>query len=89
LKLLRFRLLPDGRIRLLIHLDETKVTGDGFPDPVWVYEVVWPKKPANVTATAYRDTIKQESKLLAQLELAERQDAFDEGTPLTGEGETL
>jgi hypothetical protein len=87
MRLLRFRKLTDGRIRLLILLDTSK----GETDEAWLYAVTWAPKPDNMTVTAYRDQIKAESKLLAQGELARRQAATDEGTVVAGggEGQTL
>lgn len=86
MKLLKFRLMANGNIRVVIHLDTTKVDAEGNPDPAWVYELTWPQKPANLGVNAYRDQIKQESKLLAQVELAKRQTP-DEGTAVAGAGE--
>lgn len=82
MKLLRFRKLANGSIRLAILLDTAK----DEVDEAWLYVLTWPPKPDNVTATAYRDQIKAESKLLAQLELARRQ-GEDEGTVVAGGGE--
>lgn len=89
MKLLRFRRLADGSIRLVILLDNTKTTEAGDPDEAWVYVLTWGPKPDDITATAYRDMIRHEAKLLAQLELARRQGAADEGTALSGEGAEL
>lgn len=87
--LLRFRKLADGQIRMVILLDDTKTDEAGDPDQAWLYVLTWPPKPDNVTAAAYRDQIKAESKLLAQIELARR--TPDEGTVVAGggEGQTL
>lgn len=87
MKLLKFRRLANGQIRLVILLDSTKVDGDGNPEEAWLYVLTWPAKPDNVTAAVYRDQIKQESKLLAQAELAARLLATDEGTAVAGGGE--
>jgi hypothetical protein len=87
-KLLRFRKLADDSIRIVVHLDETKLGPDGQPDPAWIYMAQWPPKPAGVTVAAYIDMVKREAKLVAQLRLAELR-ADTEGTLLTGEGETL
>jgi 8-oxo-dGTP pyrophosphatase MutT (NUDIX family) len=91
MQLLRFRKRPDDSIRIVVHLDDTKVTEDGAPDPAWIYEATWPPKPANMTAQAYGDMVKREAKLLAQAQLAELQDedTDDQGTALAGEGATL
>jgi hypothetical protein len=86
MKLLRFRKLANGNIRLVILLDNTKTDEAGEPDEAWVYVLTWPPKPDSVTAANYRDQIKQESKLLAQLELTKRQ-GEDEGTAVPGGGE--
>jgi hypothetical protein len=83
MRLLRFRKLTDGRIRLLILLDTSK----GETDEAWLYALTWAPKPDNVTVAAYRDQIKQESKLLALDELARRQNVDDEGTVVAGGGE--
>jgi hypothetical protein len=89
--LLRFRRRDDGTIRIIVHLDETKILEDGQPDPEWVYDATWPAKPASMTAQAYGDMVKREAKLLAQAELARLQveDTDDQGTALAGEGATL
>jgi hypothetical protein len=83
MKLLRFRKLTDGRIRLLILLD----TNQGETDQAWLYALTWSPKPDGVTVANYRDQIKQESKLLAVHELARRQAEDDEGTVVAGGGE--
>jgi hypothetical protein len=59
MRLLRFRKLTDGRIRLLILLDTSK----GETDEAWLYALTWAAKPDGVTVAAYRDQIKAESKL--------------------------
>jgi hypothetical protein len=87
MRLLRFRKLADNSIRIQIHLDETKTLEGGEPDPAWVYDLTWPPKPSNATATDYRDMVKREAKLLAELELAKRQAGDDEGTAVAGGGE--
>jgi hypothetical protein len=91
MQLLRFRKRPDDSIRIVVHLDDTKVTEDGDPDPAWIYEATWSPKPANMTAQAYTDMVKREAKLLAQAELAKLQAGENEnpGTALAGEGATL
>jgi hypothetical protein len=83
MRLLRFRKLTDGRIRLLILLDTSK----GETDEAWLYALTWAAKPDGVTVAAYRDQIKAESKLLAQNELARRRSFDDEGTVVAGGGE--
>lgn len=87
MKLLRFRRLTDGSIRLIILLDTTKTDAEGNPDEAWLYVLTWAPKPDNVTAVEYRDMIKREAKLLAQAELARRQNLTDEGTVVAGGGE--
>jgi hypothetical protein len=87
-QLLRFRKLADDSVRVVVHLDETKLGLDGQPDPAWVYMAQWPPKPAGVTVAAYVDMVKREAKLAAQHRLAQLR-ADTEGTALPGEGETL
>jgi hypothetical protein len=84
MQLLRFRKLPNDSVRIVVHLDETKLTDDGQPDPEWVYDATWPPKPANMTAQAYTDMVKREAKLLAQAQLADLQAAENDnpGTAL-------
>lgn len=64
---------PQGYL-FRIHLDTTKVLGDGSPDPAWVIEYTWSKTPPDgQTATEYLTACKREATLLAELELARRQ----------------
>jgi hypothetical protein len=89
MQLLRFRQRDDGQIRVVVHLDDTKITDEGDPDPSYVWSATWPTKPQGITANAYADMIKREAKLLAQAELDKRQAVGNEGTAIAGEGATL
>jgi len=101
MKLLLARETPTG-IRLVVHLDPTKLQEDGTPDPAWCLEHTWvPFRPGEkahggtnaptVTKVQYVAQVRTEFKLLAQAALAKLQATAtpDAGTALPGEGETL
>lgn len=69
-----------------VHLDETKLDANGNPDPAYLKYFAWGKQPpSGQTATQYLASIKNEMKLLCQLDL----DTLNAGTALAMEGTVL
>lgn len=57
------------------NLDPSKVLEDGSPDPAWNVQWAWDKDLKGLSEAEYIASIKAESLLLAQSELAKRQPA--------------
>lgn len=87
-----------GNATLAVHLDTTKVDGQGNPNPTYVLTRTWrmPKRQGGETVQQYAarmapwvDGIKADMRTLCQGRLAELEEAADPGTALPGEGEEL
>lgn len=86
--LLKARKRSDNSFRVVVHLDDSKLV-EGEPDTAWCRRFDWPPKPDGVTQATYVTQLKEETKLLCELELAKMNATEDEGTALPGEGNPL
>jgi protocatechuate 3,4-dioxygenase beta subunit len=87
MKILRLRRLSSGEYRIVVHLDITKVDGNGEPLPDYVVDLRWPARPDGMTHADYLQQERSTIRSLCQGVLAHRE--ATEGAALPGEGETL
>jgi hypothetical protein len=87
MRILRLRLLSTGEYRIVVHLDTTKVDGDGAPDSTYVRSFLWPAKPEGMTHAAYLQQERPAIRAVCQRTLIHHE--ATEGPALPGEGDPL
>lgn len=95
--------MADGSYKLVIHtdpektldkdhplaMDENHPAQEGDPDPDSLREFNWGQTPEGMKEKDWIDMQRREAKLLVEAEMAQVQEAPDEGTKVKGEGEDL
>jgi hypothetical protein len=87
MRLLRLRKFSNGYYRVVVHLDTTKVEADETPTPRYVWDVIWPPKPVDMTQADY--LTQERPKIRADCQQTLAQIEATEGPALPGEGDEL